>query len=103
MPHIDPAGCTRYTGIQCEYEGALGAMYHPTNLTDGCTDVPKASLVEADLNAIDLYTVVGADEQVLDPADDARLDKVGALRIDLNGHVGRFELELFRVNEVRRA
>ena len=22
----DPAGCTRYTGIQCEYEGALGAM-----------------------------------------------------------------------------
>jgi hypothetical protein len=26
MPHIDPAGCTRYTGIQCEYEGALGAM-----------------------------------------------------------------------------
>ena len=77
--------------------------HHPTNLTDGCTDVPKASLVEADLNAIDLYTVVGADEQVLDPADDARLDKVGALRIDLNGHVGRFELELFRVSEVRRA
>ena len=62
----------------------------------------RISLVQIDLDAVDLYAVVGADEKILDPADDAGLDKVGALGVYLNGDVRRFELELLCVDEVRR-
>ena len=63
----------------------------------------RKSFLQIDLDAVDFYTVVGADQQVLDAADDARLDKVGALGVDLNGHIRCFELELLCVNQVRRA
>ena len=46
-------------------------------------------------------SILIADEKVFDAADDARLDKVGALGVYLNGHIGRFELELLCVDEVR--
>ena len=48
----------------------------------------KESRLEADVDAVDFYAVVGADEDVLDSVDDAGLYQVAVFGLDPDGDVG---------------
>ena len=51
-----------------------------------------------DVDAVDLYIVIRADQNVLNPADDPGLHQIGPGRINLDYHIGGFYLKVFVVD-----
>ena len=58
---------------------------------------------DVDVYAVDLDALFRADEDVAHAVNDARLDQIGALGIDADDHIGRFDAELFRLDDVHGA
>ena len=52
------------------------------------------------IDAVELDALVGLDEDVPDAAERARLDEIGPLGVDGDGHIRRLDNALFHVDQV---
>ena len=53
-----------------------------------------------DIDSVDLYALIGADQDISGTVDHLGADEIAALGIDLDGYIGSLQLKLTAVQQV---